>query len=115
MGSTFYSLLYIPVFSTNRHRAIISHGSRTSDHEHFGKRARRPSCPKGAVGGLVCLSLLLALAGSAAAQDRTSDLSLLLGEARSLINEDKPSAAIEKLQATGQPSNPEVAHLLGVA
>jgi tetratricopeptide (TPR) repeat protein len=61
------------------------------------------------------LALLLALNGGGLAQDQPSDLSLLLNEARSLINEDKPSAAIQKLQASHQTSNPKVAYLLGVA
>ncbi|MGH9426344.1 MAG: tetratricopeptide repeat protein [Terriglobia bacterium] len=63
----------------------------------------------------VCLWLLLVLTGSAFAQDQPSDLGLLLTEARTLINEDKTSAAIEKLQASHQTLNPGVAYLLGVA
>jgi tetratricopeptide (TPR) repeat protein len=61
------------------------------------------------------LWLLLAVTGSAFTQDQPSDLNFLLTEARTLINEDKPSAAIEKLQASHQTSNPKVAYLLGVA
>jgi tetratricopeptide (TPR) repeat protein len=63
----------------------------------------------------VCLSLLLVQTGSALAQDQPSDLSMLLTEARTLIDQDRPSAAIEKLQASHQTSNPKVAYLLGVA
>jgi tetratricopeptide (TPR) repeat protein len=59
--------------------------------------------------------LLLVLGGSALAQDQTSDLSLLLAEARSLVDQDRASAAIEKLQASHQTSNPQVAYLLGIA
>ena len=114
MGSIFRSLHCIVVFSTKRHRATVRDGRRPSLHEYLGGgSAPRPSDAAKAVGGLVCLSLLLT--GSASAQDQASDLSLLLNEARSLINEDKPSAAIEKLQASHQTSNPRVAYLLGVA
>jgi tetratricopeptide (TPR) repeat protein len=63
----------------------------------------------------VCLWLLLLLTGSAFTQDQPSDLNFLLTEARTLINEDKASASIEKLQASHQTSNPKVACLLGVA
>src|SRR5262249_25530291 len=61
------------------------------------------------------LWLLLALTGSAFAQDRPADLRSVLTEARTLINEDKASAAIEKLQTSHQTSDPKVACLLGVA
>ncbi len=61
------------------------------------------------------LWLLLAVTGSAFAQDQPADLSSVLSEARTLINEDKASAAIEKLRASHQTSDPKVACLLGVA
>lgn len=38
-----------------------------------------------------------------------------LAEARQLINDGKPQAAIEKLGPLADPGNPEVSHLLGVA
>jgi len=63
----------------------------------------------------VFLWLLLIQNGSVFARDQPSDLSSLLTESRALIDQDKPSAAIEKLQASRQTSNPQVAYLLGVA
>jgi tetratricopeptide (TPR) repeat protein len=64
---------------------------------------------------LVCLWLVLGLGSAVFAQDQPSDLNSLLTEARTLINEGKPSVAIERLQASHQNSNPKVASLLGIA
>ena len=59
-------------------------------------------------------SLSLALVGSTLiAQD--SDSASVLAQARQLINQGKPRAAIEKLTALAEPRRPEVSHLLGVA
>ncbi len=49
------------------------------------------------------------------AQDQPSDLNSLLTQARTLINQGKPSLAVERLQASHQNSNPKVASLLGIA
>ena len=49
------------------------------------------------------------------AQDRTSAPAPVLAEARALINQDKPAAAIEKLRAVDAPGRLDVALLLGVA
>jgi tetratricopeptide (TPR) repeat protein len=63
----------------------------------------------------VCFWLLLDLVSAVCAQDQPSALNSLLTEARTLINEGKASAAIGRLQASHQTSNPKVASLLGVA
>ena len=44
-----------------------------------------------------------------------ADVSTVLAEARKLIDEGQPRAAVEKLQAIAAPGDPLVAHLLGVA
>ena len=49
------------------------------------------------------------------AQDKTSAPAPVLAEARALINQDKPAAAIEKLRAVDAPGRLDVALLLGVA
>jgi tetratricopeptide (TPR) repeat protein len=64
---------------------------------------------------LWCLWLALGLGSLAFGEDRPMDLDSLLNEARSLINEGKPIAAIEKLETSHQTSNPKVVSLLGVA
>ena len=63
---------------------------------------------------LAVASLSFALVGSMpAAQD--SDPASVLAQARLLINQGKPQAAIEKLTTFAEPRRPEVVHLLGVA
>lgn len=72
---------------------------------------------------LVIASVALAMAGAdrAAAQDnahvnsRGDRSTAVLSEARLLINQGRPQAAIEKLKALGEPGRTDVAHLLGVA
>lgn len=49
------------------------------------------------------------------AQEPSAELRVALAEARTLVDQGKPRAAIDKLQALDQPRRPEVAHLLGVA
>jgi len=59
-------------------------------------------------------ALSLGLAGSMfVAQD--ADSASALAQARQLINQGKPQAAIEKLTTFAEPRRPEVTHLLGVA
>lgn len=58
-----------------------------------------------------CLSF--ALAGSRSVAQEAD--AALLAQARRLINEGKPRAAIEKLVTFVEPRRPEVSHLLGVA
>lgn len=58
-----------------------------------------------------CLSFALAGAESVAQEADAA----LLAQARRLINEGKPRAAIEKLVTLAEPRQPEVSHLLGVA
>lgn len=56
-----------------------------------------------------------AAAGQSKVEPRETGTSTVLAEARQLINEGKPRMAIEKLEAMPERSQPEVAHLLGVA
>jgi tetratricopeptide (TPR) repeat protein len=49
------------------------------------------------------------------AQDRPADSSAAISEARLLIAQGQPRAAIEKLKALSDPTRTDVAHLLGVA
>jgi tetratricopeptide (TPR) repeat protein len=62
---------------------------------------------------IALVSLALAWSESIAAQD--SEPAAVLAQARLLINQGNPQAAIEKLEALGKPRRPEVSHLLGVA
>lgn len=62
---------------------------------------------------LVAACLSVALAGSRSVAQETD--AALLAQARRLINEGKPRAAIEKLVPLAEPRRPEVSHLLGVA
>ena len=68
-----------------------------------------------------CVSILAGLAltagaiGPASAQAGGSATPALLAEARALINQDKPEAAIQKLSAVDAPDRPDVALVLGVA
>ena len=71
---------------------------------------------------LACLALALAVVYPAAAQEEapTGALATTLAEARALINQDKPAAAIEKLNALDKddkdgPGRLDFALLLGVA
>ena len=64
---------------------------------------------------LWCLWLALGLGSLTLGEDRPMDLDSLLNEARTLINEGQATAAIEKLKASHQTSNPKVVSLLGVA
>jgi tetratricopeptide (TPR) repeat protein len=50
-----------------------------------------------------------------AAQDRSADASAAISEARRLIAQGQPRAAIEKLKATGDAARTDIAHVLGVA
>lgn len=62
---------------------------------------------------LAAAGVSFALAGSiAGGQDRDA---ALMAQARQLINQGKPRAAIEKLGTLAEPRRPEVSHLLGVA
>jgi tetratricopeptide (TPR) repeat protein len=62
------------------------------------------------------LSLSIApVAGPGAGQESPPASPALLAEARALINQDKPAAAIEKLRAVDGPGRLDVALLLGVA
>jgi len=65
--------------------------------------------------GLVVASVVIALTapGSAAAQDPAP--APVLTQARLLIDQGKPQAAVEMLTAIGEPRRPEVSVLLGVA
>lgn len=64
-------------------------------------------------GGFVTLGLLLG--NASAAQEESGRIQTVLGEARTLINQGRPAAAIERLEALDQPDHPQVVHLLGVA
>ena len=66
---------------------------------------------------LVAIWLVIAavVPRAVAAQDKTSASAPVLAEARALINQDKPAAAIEKLRSIDGPDRLDVALLLGVA
>ena len=66
---------------------------------------------------LVAIWLVIAAAVPRAvtAQDKPSAPAPVLAEARALINQDKPAAAIEKRRAVDGPGRLDVALLLGVA
>jgi tetratricopeptide (TPR) repeat protein len=64
---------------------------------------------------LKVLFLGLIWAAVASAQEQPDKLAAVLAEARALINEGKASSAIEKLLASSQPTEPRIAHMLGIA
>jgi tetratricopeptide (TPR) repeat protein len=61
------------------------------------------------------IALLTTCGVAAQAPPARSSDTAALAEARQLINQDKPQAAIEKLNAVGDAGRPDVAQLLGVA
>ncbi len=64
---------------------------------------------------MLALLCLFAPAILCLAQEPTDQLATTLTEARRLISEGNPQAAISKLQAWPQKTDPRIAHLLGVA
>ena len=70
---------------------------------------------------VIAVTVAMASVDRAAAQDnapassRGDRSTAVLSEARLLINQGRPQAAIEKLKALGEPGRTDVAHLLGVA
>jgi tetratricopeptide (TPR) repeat protein len=63
---------------------------------------------------LIGLALLIA-SGSAQSTAAPPDRAQVLIEARRAINDGKPREALQKLEALGEETSPEVAHLIGVA
>lgn len=71
-------------------------------------------CPALVVLAVVCGSVAFLAQAAAARAQEPDPIGPVLAEARTLVNEGKPAAAIQKLQVLDA-TNPRVAHLLGVA
>jgi tetratricopeptide (TPR) repeat protein len=64
---------------------------------------------------LACLAFAVSDLHVSVAQDRPADSSAAISEARRLIAQGQPRAAIETLKASGDPTRTDIAHVLGVA